>query len=72
MFSQSKEEKEFFDKQNPIENTTLLSEREIQERQIKLLEDIAKSNNRIKQNIQFWFYLTIASILIGLLIIFNQ
>jgi hypothetical protein len=77
MLSQSKEEKEFFAKQNnPTgekkrflneEERVFLSQnhierftdRELLEKQTFYLHQINKSNNSIKNNVQFWFYATI-------------
>ena len=63
MFNETKEEKEFFEKQT-VPPTTLkelkeLSDRQLLERQTFYLMKMDKSNNTIKNNIQFWFYATI-------------
>jgi len=57
MISQTQEEKDFFKNHNI--NLKDLTDREIQERQLKLLTEIEKSNTRIKLNLQFWFYFTL-------------
>lgn len=72
MLNQSTEEKEFFEKQKsnvkPNEFSEL-SDRELQEKQIKILREISLSNQSIKNNVQFWFYATIVSAVIAVLIL---
>lgn len=70
MFNQSKEEKEFYQKkQNPI--TVELSDRQLQEKQIYLLERIEISNERIKKNVVFFYYAFAVSLLLGIIILAN-
>jgi hypothetical protein len=73
MFNETKEEKEFFKQQNNIQSyqaidLSTLSDREIQEKQLKLLSEINKNNLSIKSNVQFWFYFTIITIGIGVFV----
>jgi hypothetical protein len=41
------------------ESIEKLTDRELQEKQTRLLTEIEKSNTRIKLNLQFWFYFTL-------------
>jgi hypothetical protein len=59
MYSTTADEKKILDASQQIINLKDLTDREIQERQLKLLSEIEKSNNRIKLNLQFWFYFTL-------------
>jgi hypothetical protein len=71
MFKQSKEEKDFFEiKNNELKPNELskLSDRELQERQTEYLFEIMKSNQKISLMMQFWFYLSIISLLITILV----
>lgn len=75
MLNQSTEEKEFFEKQkNNVKPNEFseLSDRDLQEKQIKILREISLSNQSIKNNVQFWFYATIISAAIGILILESQ
>ncbi len=70
------QEKEMIERANPNPPKTLkefkqLSDRELLERQTLYLFKIENSNERIKLNLQFWFYFTIAGIAIGTLILLN-
>ena len=47
------------DDKNFYQGLEKLNDRELQERQALYLNKIQKSNERIKLNIQFWFYATI-------------
>lgn len=49
-----------------------LTDRELQEKHAFYLRNIQKSNERIKLNLQFWFYFTIASIAVAVLILLNK
>jgi len=76
MYSSTPQEKEFFEKANPSPPKTLkefkeLSDRELLERQTLYLFKIENSNERIKLNLQFWFYFAIVSVVIGTLILLN-
>ncbi|MDR6844533.1 hypothetical protein [Flavobacterium granuli] len=44
---------------NFYEGIEKLTDRELQEKQTRLLTQIEKSNTRIKLNLQFWFYFTL-------------
>ncbi len=48
-----------------------LNDRELQEKQAFYLRNIQNSNERIKLNLQFWFYFAIASMVISFLILIN-
>ena len=71
MFTQSKEEKAFFNTANQNTDLSKSTDRELQEIQIKLLTEIEKSNTRIKLNLQFWFYFTLIGGLLSFLILMN-
>lgn len=49
-----------------------LTDREVQERQSLYLRNIEKSNERIKLNLQFWFYATIISAALTILILASK
>jgi len=90
MFSQSKEEKEFFEKQNqPDEGKKRfiydhervyvgtnyiekLTDRELQEKQTYYLSQIYQTNKSIKNNVQFWFYTTIISVALTVIILASK
>lgn len=44
-----------------------LSDRELQEKQAYYLRNIEKTNIRILANLQFWFYLALVGIFIGVM-----
>ncbi len=72
MYSTTPQEKEMLEKGNPNPPKTLkefkeLSDRELLERQTLYLFNIQNSNERIKLNVQFWFYATIISVAITIL-----
>jgi hypothetical protein len=74
MYSDSVTEKEFFEKQkqNPSKTTKELkelSDRELLERQTFYLMNIEKSSRSIKNNVQFWYYATIISVVLALIIL---
>ncbi|MBX9886702.1 MAG: hypothetical protein K2Y30_02055 [Flavobacteriaceae bacterium] len=75
MLNQSTEEKEFFDNQKTNgkpDDLAMLSDRELQEKQIRILREISQSNISIKNNVQFWFYATIICAAIAILILVSQ
>lgn len=77
MYSTTDQEKELLNKNNPNPPQTLkdfkeLSDRELLERQTLYLSKIEKANIRIVANLQFWFYLTVIAIVIGVLIIVSE
>lgn len=77
MYSTTDQEKELLNKNNPNPPQTLkdfkeLSDRELLERQTLYLSKIEKANIRIVANLQFWFYLTVIAIAIGVLIIVSE
>lgn len=49
-----------------------LSDRELQEKQAHYLRNIERLNIRILSNLQFWFYFTIASMAIAILILMSK
>lgn len=49
-----------------------LTDRELQERQAFCLMKIERSNERIKLNLQFWFYAAIVSVGIAVLILASK
>ena len=72
MYSTTPLEKEMLEKGNPNPPKTLkefkeLSDRELLERQTLYLFNIQNSNERIKLNVQFWFYATIISAAVTIL-----
>jgi hypothetical protein len=46
-----------------------LTDRELQEKQALYLRNIEKTNLSIKNNIQFWFYATIISVALTIIIL---
>jgi len=78
MYSLSEEEKKQFNKSSKmvISNDQILynqqaeelTDRELQLKQAYYLSQINKNTQSIKNNVQFWFYLTILSIAGGVLI----
>lgn len=79
MYSLSEEEKKTFNKSSKMvmsseqivynQQAEELTDRELQLKQAYYLSQINKSTISIKNNVQFWFYLTIISIAIGVLIL---
>lgn len=72
MYSTTPQEKEMLEKGNTNPPKTLkefkeLSDRELLERQTLYLFNIQNINERIKINVQFWFYATIISVAITIL-----
>ena len=59
------------DDKNFYQGLEKLSDRELQERQTLYLKKIEKSNERIKLNIQFWFYATIIIAALSIFILFK-
>lgn len=61
MYSTTEQEKEFLNKSKPLTRDSVkdLSDRELLEKQTIYLMNIEKSNERIKANLQFWFYATL-------------
>lgn len=57
------------DGKNFYEGIEKLTDREVQERQAFYLRKIERSNERIKLNLQFWFYATIISATLTLLFV---
>jgi len=75
MYSTSEKEKEFFEKKAQPQNLSdlkELSDRELLEIQTLYLSNIQKSNERIKLNIQFWFYFGLILFVISLLFTLNK
>jgi hypothetical protein len=78
MYSLSEEEKKQFNKSSKMvmssdqilynEQAKELTDRELQLKQAYYLSQINKNTQSIKNNVQFWFYLTIVSIAGGVLI----
>jgi hypothetical protein len=78
MYSLSEEEKKQFNKSSKMvmssdqilynELAKELTDRELQLKQAYYLSQINKNTQSIKNNVQFWFYLTIVSIAGGVLI----
>jgi hypothetical protein len=71
------QEKQMIERANPNPPKTLkefkqLSDRELLERQTLYLFKIENSNERIKLNLQFWFYFTIVCSVIGALAFLNS
>jgi hypothetical protein len=74
MYSDSATEKEFFEKQkqNPPKTSKELkelSDRELLERQTFYLMNIEKSSLYIKSIVQFWFYVTVISAALTLIVL---
>ena len=82
MYSDSKEEKEFFEKKSKMPMTDKqieynrqaeqLTDRELQVKQAFYLSQINNSVMNIKNNVQFWFYSTIILLAIGVLILASK
>ena len=78
MYSLSEEEKKQFNKSSKMvmsndqilynQQAEELTDRELQLKQAYYLSQINKNTQSIKNNVQFWFYLTILSIAGGVLI----
>lgn len=76
MYSLSEEEKKQFNKSSKMvmssdqilynEQAKELTDRELQLKQAYYLSQINKNTLSIKNNVQFWFYLTILSIAAGI------
>lgn len=73
MYSTTEQEKDFLDKSKSHKTNSLdgLTERELIEKQTLYLMNIEKSNERIKANMQFWFYTAIVGATISLLFLIN-
>jgi hypothetical protein len=56
---------------NFYESIEKLTDRELQEKQTRLLTEIEKSNTRIKLNLQFWFYFTLIGGFLTAFVLFN-
>jgi hypothetical protein len=79
MYSLSEEEKKQFNKSSKMvmssdqilfnEQAEELTDRELQLKQAYYLSQINKNTLSIKNNVQFWFYITIVSIAGGVLIL---
>lgn len=79
MYSLSEEEKKTFNKSSKMvmsseqivynQQAEELTDRELQLKQAYYLSQINKNTISIKNNVQFWFYFTIISIAIGVLIL---
>jgi hypothetical protein len=77
MYSLSEEEKKQFNKSSKMgmssdqilynQQAEELTDRELQLKQAYYLSQINKNTISIKNNVQFWFYLTIVSIAVGIL-----
>ena len=74
MYSTSETEKDFLNKKNQVSSESVkdLSDRELQEQQTISLINIEKSNLRIKANLQFWFYFSLALLAISFLYFSNK
>ncbi|CAD0007049.1 hypothetical protein FLACHUCJ7_03124 [Flavobacterium chungangense] len=73
MYSTSEKEKDFLNQQKLLTTSSLkdFNDRELLEKQTIYLMNIEKSNERIKVNLQFWFYFAIISGVSGLLFLIN-
>lgn len=73
MYSTTEQEKDFLykSKSHKTNYSKGLTERELIEKQTLYLMNIEKSNERIKANIQFWFYLAIVGAVINFLFLIN-
>lgn len=69
MYSASEQEKEFYAKNDPINSVKDLSDRELSERQVFYLMNIEKNSKVSRMILQFWFVISILSILIYFLAI---
>ncbi|WP_281235140.1 hypothetical protein [Flavobacterium gelatinilyticum] len=69
MYSTTQQEKDFLNQvKSPTTNSLKeLTDRELMEKQTIHLMNIEKSNERIKVNLQFWFYFAIVGIVIAIL-----
>jgi hypothetical protein len=61
MYSTTEKEKDFLNQTNSLTTSSLknLTDRELLEKQTIYLMNIEKSNEKIKANMQFWFYAAI-------------
>ncbi|WP_123921980.1 hypothetical protein [Flavobacterium sp. LM4] len=73
MYSTTEKEKDFLNQQKLLTTSSLkdFNDRELLEKQTIYLMNIEKSNERIKVNLQFWFYFAIISGVSGLLFLIN-
>lgn len=73
MYSTTEKEKQFLDKSKFFKTDSFkdLTERDLLEKQIFHLMNIEKSNERIKANMQFWFYIAIIGSIISFLFLIN-
>jgi hypothetical protein len=60
------------DERKFYENAEKLTDRELQEKQAYYLAQLNKNTLNIKNNVQFWFYATIISTALAILILGNQ
>ena len=69
MYSTSEKEKEFLEKSKSLtsESVKELTDRELQEKQVVHLMNIERSNERIKANMQFWFYFGLGIFVLSIL-----
>lgn len=75
MYSTSESEKEFLKNTTPpksLQDFSTLPDRELLERQTLYLYNIRNSNDRIKANLQFWFYFVMASIVLSILYLMTK
>jgi hypothetical protein len=82
MYSLSEEEKKQFNKSSKMvmssdqilynEQAEELTDRELQLKQAYYLSQINKNTLSIKNNVQFWFYLTILSIAAGVFLMLKN
>lgn len=75
MYSTTEKEKEFLNQTavpKNLDDYSKLTDRELLERQTLYLFNIKNSNERIKANVQFWFYFTIISIVLSFLFFINK
>lgn len=82
MYSLSEEEKKQFNKSSKMvmssdqilynEQAKELTDRELQLKQAYYLSQINKNTLSIKNNVQFWFYLTILSIAAGVFLMLKN
>ncbi|MBF4494644.1 hypothetical protein IR010_19045 [Flavobacterium sp. MR2016-29] len=73
MYSTTEKEKEFLNQTKSLTSTSVkeFSDRELLEKQTIYLMNIEKSNERIKANLQFWFYCGIICGVISFLFLIN-
>lgn len=76
MYSKSEEEKKFeTEKKGKSEFATYAetlkdkNDRELLELQVYYAREAAKTNETIKKNVQFWFYASIAIVIIGFVLL---